>query len=152
MKKIKKVSYRFAQDVDISLIYNMEKQMFADAWSESQLMGHLQSGGRIVLAEDQEYHMLGYLVMHGVLDEWEIYRIAVAPESRRLGIGGNLIQWFIKTSSFSYSTIRLFLEVRKSNDARLFYERLGFLVVGSRKNYYKDGEDCMLYAAEYDIS
>ncbi|ERP32181.1 hypothetical protein [Chitinivibrio alkaliphilus] len=39
----------------------------------------------------------------------------------------------------------LFLEVRRSNAARSFYETVGFRRVGERKNYYSDGEDCILY-------
>jgi ribosomal-protein-alanine N-acetyltransferase len=65
--------------------------------------------------------------------EREILNLAVAPRHRRLGIATLLIkQEFSKKASF-------FLEVRESNlAARALYQRLGFVEIGRRAEYYSN--------------
>jgi ribosomal-protein-alanine acetyltransferase len=74
----------------------------------------------------------GFMVTRMVAsDEAEILNIAVAPESRRLGVATALIE--------SLNVPEAFLEVRESNDvARALYEKLGFREAGRREDYYDD--------------
>jgi ribosomal-protein-alanine N-acetyltransferase len=66
-------------------------------------------------------------------DEWEILNLAVAPEYRRRGVAGKLVESF-QTSINGC----VFLEVRESNDAaRKFYNSMGFQEVSRRHEYYK---------------
>ena len=72
-----------------------------------------------------------------VQDEAEIIDIRVGERFRRTGIGESLL-----TQSFEklrLSEIRsVFLEVRSSNTGAVaLYEKLGFAMMGRRKNYYK---------------
>lgn len=42
----------------------------------------------------------------------------------------------------SQKIVSIFLEVRASNqEARLFYEKFGFQVIGTRKNYYQHPQE-----------
>ena len=44
---------------------------------------------------------------------------------------------------------RAFLEVRRQNQAaRSLYTRMGWIETGVRRNYYRDGEDAVLYLLE----
>lgn len=152
MKKRKKVSIRLGCSDDIILIYNMERAAFFDAWSESQLRSHLSTKGTLLIAETEVGEVVGYALLKGVIDEWELYRIAVAEKYRYRGIGNQLLRFFLEKNVRLTGTIRLFLEVRRSNSARLFYQKLGFVESGKRKKYYSDGEDCILYTLEYTDS
>lgn len=151
MKKEKKIVNRIAFPEDIPLILKMEESVFDDSWSETQLRSHMASGGIIYVSENCSDEIIAYCILRGICDEWEIYRIAVHPAYRRAGIAKKLLRYFLKNHEFSYETITIFLEVRKSNPARLFYESLNFCSYGERKSYYKDGEDCLLYKCDYTV-
>ena len=85
----------------------------------------------------EEQGVQGVVWFSVVQDEAEIIDIRVGEGFRRSGIGESLL-----TQSFEklrLSEIRsVFLEVRSSNTAALaFYKKLGFAMMGRRKNYYK---------------
>ncbi|HZT29670.1 MAG TPA: ribosomal protein S18-alanine N-acetyltransferase [Bryobacteraceae bacterium] len=64
--------------------------------------------------------------------EAEILNLAVAPEFRRRGVARGLFEALQKRRSG-----HLYLEVRESNqEARKFYQMLGFQEVGRRDGYY----------------
>jgi ribosomal protein S18 acetylase RimI-like enzyme len=66
-------------------------------------------------------------------DEFEILNLAVAPESRRRGLGRALLLAALARGG------RWFLEVRESNAAaRALYGSLGFREIGERRAYYND--------------
>lgn len=72
----------------------------------------------------------GFLVSREIAGEVEVLNLATALESRRQGIAKALL------NSFEADTV--FLEVRESNHpARKLYETLGFVVVGTRPEYYE---------------
>ena len=63
--------------------------------------------------------------------EAEILNLAVAVQERRRGVGAALIE--------SLDEPDVFLEVRQSNvSAQNLYLKLGFRIVGERKDYYDD--------------
>jgi [ribosomal protein S18]-alanine N-acetyltransferase len=82
--------------------------------------------------------IVGFLVARRFVDELEILNVAVAPQARRKGIGGGLVQQALEWGRALGAT-RIFLEVRASNEAALhFYDAHGFRVTGRRTRYYAD--------------
>jgi ribosomal-protein-alanine N-acetyltransferase len=80
--------------------------------------------------------VVGFLVARHIASDIEILNIAVAPDSRRHGIGASLFQAVIAWARF-LSTESAFLEVRESNHAALrFYEQHDFRATGRRSRYY----------------
>ncbi len=83
--------------------------------------------------------------------ECELESVAVAPEHRRRGGGGRLME-----AVFGWARIAgapaIRLEVRGSNLAAIrLYRRHGFLAVGSRPGYYRNPpEDALLMEATVD--
>ena len=77
--------------------------------------------------------------------EAELVRIAVNPAWRRKGQGAALLRH--SQGVLTRMRIRtLFLEVRVSNSsARMLYEKEGWVAIGLRRGYYRDGEDAALY-------
>lgn len=95
-----------------------------------------------VLVFDED--VKGYLILHDSYDLYEIMKIAVKKEFRNKRIGEELINFYLNNWKQN-----LFLEVRESNKiAMRFYEKIGFVNVGKRKNYYPNGEAAILMSLE----
>lgn len=89
--------------------------------------------------------MVAYLAAHCVAGDWELQYIVVAKESRRRGVGTNLLNEFIAHVRAKGGGA-ISLEVRESNQsARALYRKLGFEETGLRKSYYSNpAEDAIL--------
>ena len=134
-----------AKSEHIPWIADAESRIFSDAWSESALRSHLSlSTSRALLAMGEGGEPCGYLLGSVIAPEGEVYRIATLPEHRRQGVGDALL------SAFLIEMDECFLEVRASNaPARALYEAKGFLLIATRKGYYKDPtEDALIYKRE----
>ena len=91
--------------------------------------------------------VVGYIVFWQIRDDVQINNIAVHPDCRGLGLGEALMRYAIAKSREAGAAF-MTLEVRQSNTAALtLYKKLGFEVMGTRKNYYtKPDEDAYVMA------
>lgn len=93
---------------------------------------------KYLVAKDEE-KVIGYIGVEKILDEVHIINMAVHPDYRGKGIGKRLMQHVLNDEEV------FFLEVRVSNEtAKNIYERYGFKVLNTRKQYYADGEDAFV--------
>lgn len=79
--------------------------------------------------------------------ELQIENLAVAPEARGRSIGTQLVQSMLLKHGISAASpdSSCFLEVKEGNSAaQAMYQKLGFRVVGRRKNFYPDGSAAVL--------
>jgi polysaccharide biosynthesis protein PslH len=84
-----------------------------------------------VAVAERNGQVCGFMVSREVANEVEVLNLATAPDTRRQGIATQLLA--------SLEAEDVFLEVRESNTpARKLYEKLGFVVVGTRPEYYDD--------------
>jgi len=144
------VELRIAEQADIAELAKLEMELFSDAWSEKMLMDCLsQKHYQILVAVDETACVAGYIISTHVADEAEVLRVGVSPMRRRRGIGRSLLQGFVRLCD-ELGTPNAFLEVRASNGAAIaLYEKSGFQVTGTRKNYYhQPDEDACLMAGE----
>lgn len=94
---------------------------------------------------------IGYVAGVELAGELEILRCYISPAYRGQGYGYQLLRCVLEQSTLE----RCFLEVRVSNQrARSLYERVGFVTLGVRRNYYKNpNEDAIMMEwseANYD--
>ena len=90
----------------------------------------------------------GLILARAAADEAEVLTLAVAPPSRRQGLGTALLE-AAKSEARRRGAAALFLEVSTRNaDARRLYARTGFIEVGQRPRYYADGTDALLLRAQ----
>ena len=86
-----------------------------------------------------------------VLDEAEVIDIRVADTHRRQGLGERLL----RESLAALSVRSVFLDVRRTNSpAVTMYEKMGFLQVGVRHNYYQVSsgrEDALIMRLELGV-
>ena len=128
----------------------IEGACFSDPWSEQTFVDALYSDTvSMIVAQAEDLRVLGYAVLSVVLDEGSLDKIAVDPACRRQGVGEELLKVFLRFGRANLAFVTL--EVRAGNAAAIgLYEKLGFLQVGRRKNYYaKEHEDAILMTAEF---
>ena len=80
---------------------------------------------------------IGHIYANMVADQADIISFIIKDKYRRQGFGTVLFDKFISTLK-SKGVREFFLEVSEKNvGAQKFYNRFGFIKIGSRKNYYK---------------
>ncbi|MDQ0392303.1 GNAT family N-acetyltransferase [Labrys monachus] len=78
----------------------------------------------------------GFAMSRLVLDEAEIFTVAVAPAARRTGLATLLMQHHLARLAAA-GIKKVFLEVAEDNvAARRLYDRHGFVEIGRRAAYY----------------
>ncbi len=132
---------RPATGEDLSALLMAEEACFSHPFTEAAVLSHLTEAWGYALVAEQEGKLCGYLLGSLIAGEGEVFRVAVLPAFRRLGIGEALLSVFLALVD------DCFLEVRRGNlPARALYEKMGFVPMGERKNYYTDPtEDAVLY-------
>ena len=83
----------------------------------------------------------GFLLARQVLDELELFLIAVDPKEQSKGYGRKLLVLLLK-KAFENEMKYVFLEVRELNEVAInLYESMGFEKIDLRKKYYKNGDN-----------
>jgi ribosomal protein S18 acetylase RimI-like enzyme len=81
-----------------------------------------------------------FAIMHFGDEVAHLNLLAVAPEHRRQGLGRQLMDWLTATA-VEAGVFRINLELRSNNEqARAFYESLGFDQLGVVQGYYQGRE------------
>ena len=126
-------------------IARLERDCFADPWSEAALAEELQNPCAAFLTAEQDGQVLGYIGCHHIAGEGYVTNVAVFPEYRRQGVAKQLLETAI---SRWQSLSRITLEVRVSNRAAIaLYESLGFVKDGVRPRFYAHPtEDAAIYS------
>ncbi|MDW8326404.1 MAG: ribosomal protein S18-alanine N-acetyltransferase [Anaerolineales bacterium] len=97
-----------------------------------------------LLGRGPRRRVVGYAGLWVVADEGHINTLAVHPAWRRRGIGERLLQALLDKASV-LGALSATLEVRVNNlAAQSLYRKFGFVEVGRRKRFYRDGEDALL--------
>ncbi len=116
----------------------------SDVWPEDAIATQLAQPGVFGLAVAAD----GFVLARVAADEAEILTLAVAPWSRRRGIGSQLMRAAMTQAAVN-GAAHLFLEVASDNLAGLaLYDSLGFSRVGLRKRYYALGGDALVLRAD----
>ena len=118
---------------DLAAMADIEKECIADPWSIKAFESEFSVRGALFLtAESEGGEICGFITANAVLDEINIYNVAVSSRFRRQGIASALLAELEKSKPYSIN-----LEVRESNASAIaLYEKCGFEQVGSRKNFY----------------
>ena len=146
MKIIKMVQCHVPQ------IAELEKLCFNDPWSENSIASELDNRLSCWLIASDDEKVVGYVGSQTVLGETDMMNIAVHPDYRKQGVATDLINALIEALK-ERNSHSLMLEVRSSNEpAKSLYLKMGFEVVGIRKNYYRNPrEDALILRKEWNL-
>ncbi len=124
----------------------LEKRCFSSPWEFEEYEKSRQREDFSCLCAYTDGEFSGFLMAFHVLDECHLLDIATEEKFRRQGVGAALIRELMKRAGEKDGSV-IYLEVREKNQAaRGLYEKLGFVPVGKRKDYYKyPTDDAVLY-------
>ena len=137
----------------VSQVAELEKLCFGtEAWSEKSVASELTNRLSLWLVALDGERVSGYVGSQSVLGESDMMNVAVHPDYRRQGIAEKLCLVLVEALKEKGNHC-LTLEVRASNEpAKALYEKLGFIQVGLRKNYYRNPrEDACILRKEWEI-
>lgn len=136
---------------DVDQVYFIENQSFFEPWSKEILIKEMKINKFLEhFVYEVNSKILGFYIANYILDEAEIYTIAVREENRGLGIASKMLDHLVDRCK-KRKIKKIFLEVSTKNDRAIeLYKKFSFKIVGLRKNYYrKTNEDA--YVMRKDI-
>ena len=135
-KELSELSIDDMKVEDLPEIVSIETASFTTPWSETLFYNEICKAIAVSRVAKINGKVVGHLCANVILDEGHILNLAVHPEFRGLGIASSLIKEMIDIMR-DRNCRSVFLEVRISNEqARIMYQKFGFSLLGTRKNYY----------------
>ncbi|PCJ39493.1 MAG: ribosomal-protein-alanine N-acetyltransferase [SAR86 cluster bacterium] len=146
---------RLMQEADLNEVIELVQQAGDFAWSPKNIQESVLSSNDksfVLSAASGSKNtgiVLGYAVIHTVLDESHLLNIVIKKKAQGKGLGDYLLQQLIDFVKAQNQHLFL-LEVRASNSKAIkLYENVGFKRNGIRKAYYPaetGREDAWLYS------
>jgi len=139
---------RSMEEDDLPWVCAIEKLSFPTPWHESTFRGEIYNQAisyPYVIVHKLLKKIIGYIIFWHIKEEVHINNIAIHPHFRRMGIAQAVLRRVlaqVQRQGVSFVT----LEVRPSNSAAFYlYRKLGFIVLGIKKDYYrKPQEDALV--------
>ena len=134
----------------ITQVAELEKLCFSAPWSENAVRGELTNPLSLWIVAVDGDAVAGYIGSQSVMGEADMMNVAVSPAYRRRGIAETLVLTLVEKLT-TQNVSSLTLEVRASNEPAIaLYEKLSFVQVGRRPNYYsKPKEDALILRKEW---
>ncbi len=143
---------RRLQAQDLQACLDLDIAVLGGFWSESQWLAELQGEARLCLGlqalqQPQQAAgaaLLGVACGWLVVDELHITLVAVHPMGRRRGLGRQLLEALLVAAGRE-GALHATLEVASGNQAALaLYGACAFQTAGTRRDYYRDGQDALI--------
>jgi len=145
---------RRMKEEDLPAVLSIEALCFSNPWSDSTFRGEIQNTSvsfPLVVVRRPGDEVVAYIIFWQIRDDVQVNNVAVHPDFRGLGLGETMMRYAIARVRDAGATF-MTLEVRQSNmPAMTLYRKLGFEIMGTRKNYYsKPDEDACVMALVLD--
>jgi ribosomal-protein-alanine N-acetyltransferase len=126
-----------AKKEHLSLVAMLEEKTFSAPWTEKALEFFLDElNFCVILLEDGD--LASYCTVTTVLDEAQIINVATDSRFKRMGMAEQVLFRVFEECS-NRGIVSISLEVRESNEGAIaLYKKLGFEVLGKRKNFYTE--------------
>jgi|SRR5580692_10722039 ribosomal protein S18 acetylase RimI-like enzyme len=110
------------------------------SWTPARVQHFICGTDSSVVVARREGRIAAFGIMHYGDEVAHLNLLAVATAHRRQGLGRQLMRW-LTTTAIEAGVFRINLEVRSRNEeARIFYESLGFDALNVVQGYYQGRE------------
>ncbi len=125
---------------DLSVVMQIEEDVFTDIWSEEMFIDEITNHESWIY-ENELSEIVGYVCGWTIQDEFSITNVAVKKKFQRKGIANIFLQKIIN-DKIDEGIKNFFLEVRRTNFPAInFYKKLNFRMFQVRKNYYSNPKE-----------
>lgn len=128
---------------DLEAAFELDQVCFEPgiAYSRGELRGFLDRAGSVALIAEGDGALAGFAIGHRRGAKGHIVTIDIVPGFRRRGTGKVLLTELLRRlTEAGARQIRLEVDARNGGAIR-FYERMGFRVTRTLKDYYGEGID-----------
>ncbi|MCD6582510.1 MAG: ribosomal protein S18-alanine N-acetyltransferase [Desulfuromusa sp.] len=144
-----KCAFRLISVTDLDAVLAIERQCYPHPWSSQQFLQELANPVASILVCEIEDKIGGYICYWLIAGEMQILNLATSLQVRRKGIAAQLLEQAFERCSLSELS-SVWLEVRSGNQAAIaLYQRYGFKLSGTRRAYYRDGEDAFVMVKNF---
>ncbi|QIQ21943.1 ribosomal protein S18-alanine N-acetyltransferase [Zophobihabitans entericus] len=120
---------------DLPAAFKIGQAAHAFPWSWQNFESN-QGERYLNLKIERDGQIVGFLITQVVLDEANLFNIAIDPAFQKQGLATELLNHLIEELA-ARNVVTLWLEVRASNTAAInLYNQLGFNEITIRTNYY----------------
>jgi len=148
-----RTTVRNATPQDIPRLIAIENATQMAPWTEEIFKRSLAVGYDCWVIEEEE-RVIGFIMMSSVVGESHILNVCIDPAYQRQGYGQKLVNYAIAQADRKKMSM-IYLEVRRSNKPAIaLYDKLGFVQISERKNYYPlddKREDALIFALELGL-
>ena len=128
---------------DLSKVVEIEKESHLFPWSEKNCLDCIDNSywNYVLLDNSSERNILGHCIVMPGVEELHLLNITISPQYRRCQIASRTLNAIEETGGVE-GYERILLEVRRSNTVAIdLYKKLGYQLIGARKNYYPSRND-----------
>lgn len=144
-----KCSIRLISVTDLDAVLAIERLCYPHPWSLQQFLQELENPVASILVGEIENKIVGYVCYWLIAGEMQILNLATSPLLRRNGIAAQLLEQAFERC-YQVKLFSSWLEVRSGNQAAIaLYQRYGFRLSGTRRAYYRDGEDAIVMVKNF---
>lgn len=132
-------------------VYEIAKASLPEHWSYEDIEDVIRRKDNHYFVALKQGKVVGFAGMIIIMDEAELFNIAVEFSERGNGIGKKLMETICHTA-LEAGACRILLEVRMQNEqARKLYETCGFVEIAVRKQYYNNPDDDAIIMAKQQL-
>jgi ribosomal-protein-alanine acetyltransferase len=144
----KKVSVQKMDIKDLDEVCSIEASQSLIPWSKNMFteeMGNTFAYCFVIKGIGEvRQPVIGYVCFRNMVDESELLNIGVHPDQQRVGIGKQLMQFYIDFSR-QRGAKTFYLEVNPSNQSAIhLYQSFSYQSLGTRKRFYHGKFDALL--------
>ncbi len=134
-------------------ILEVENRCFSSPWPREGISAEIENENAHFLCAAVNGNIIGYIGVYEVAGEAYIANLAVIEKYRCYGVASRLLKTAQAGAEERHCEF-MSLEVRKSNvNAISLYKKMGYMVVGERKNFYSNpAEDALIMTVYFNSS
>ena len=135
---------------DMPEVLDIERQSFEFSWTEEDFLTCLRQRNCIGMVAERQERVVGFMIYELLKSQLHVLNFAVAPWSRRLGVGTQMVEKLVNKLS-QQRRQEIALEVRETNlAAQLFFKQQGLAANSVLRGHYEDTDEDA-YVMQYQL-